>query len=173
MPRRASLISSIVARDLWLFLLLLHMYIAPYSVYKFTIIIILFLSIPCSIVCRGLWWSQIKGSNVHRMLVYVFLLYVRMYVVEMQRYTFWVYRYITSFVSRYSDILYDFLQMDRAFFQNHHVLYLPNSYRTVKLAYNHSISHKTVHIICSVEVKTWIYQARYSIYPDIWYIDTT
>ena len=26
---------------------------------------------------------------------------------EMGRYTFWVYRYITSFVSRYSDILHD------------------------------------------------------------------
>ena len=50
------------------------------------------------------------------------------------------------------------------FFQNHHVLYLPNSYRTIKLAYNHSISHKTVHIICSVKVKTWIYHAQYSIY---------
>ena len=44
----------------------------------------------------------------------------------------------------------------QSFFQNHHVLYLPNSYRTVKLAYNHSISHNTVHIICSVKIKTWI-----------------
>ena len=29
------------------------------------------------------------------------------HVVEMQRYTFWVYRYITSSVSQYSDILHD------------------------------------------------------------------
>ena len=58
----------------------------------------------------------------------------------------------------------DFCRWTESFFQNHHVLYLPNSYRTIKLAYNHSISHKTVHIICSVKVKTWIYQAQYSIY---------
>ena len=103
-----------------------------------------------------------------------------MHPLEIQWYTFWVYQYITSFVSWYSDILHDsysiyswFLQMDWAFFQNHHVLYLPNSYKTVKLAYNHSISHKIAHIICSVEVKTWIYHARHLIYPDIQYIDTT
>ena len=66
-----------------------------------------------------------------------------------------------------------FCRWTETFFQNHHVLYLPNSYRTVKLAYNYSISHNTVHIICSVEVKTLIYQAWYSIYADIWYIDTT
>ena len=45
----------------------------------------------------------------------------------------------------------DFCRWTEPFFQNHHVLYLPNNYRTVKLAYNHSISHKTVHIICSAE----------------------
>ena len=28
-------------------------------------------------------------------------------LLEMQRYTFWVYRYITSSISRYSDILHD------------------------------------------------------------------
>ena len=67
----------------------------------------------------------------------------------------------------------DFCRWTEPFFQIHHVLYSSNSYRTVKLAYNHSISHNTVHIICSVKVKTWIYQARYSIYPNIWYIDTT
>ena len=78
---------------------------------------------------------------------------------------------IQRYIARYS--MTDFYRWTEPFFQNHHVLYLPNSYRTVKLAYNHSISHKTVHIIFNVEVKTWIYQARYSIYPDIRYIDTT
>ena len=29
------------------------------------------------------------------------------YMVEMQRYTIWMYRYIVTSVSRYSDILYD------------------------------------------------------------------
>ena len=74
-------------------------------------------------------------------------------------------------IARYS--MTDFCRWTEPFFQNHHVSYLPNSYRTVKLAYNLSISHKTVHIICSVEVKTWIYQARYSTYPDTRYINTT
>ena len=74
-------------------------------------------------------------------------------LIEMQRYTLWVYQNITSFVSRYSDILPDTVQLIFGV-QNHHVLYLPNSYRTMKLAHNHSVSHKTVHIICSVKVKT-------------------
>ena len=75
---------------------------------------------------------------------------------------------ITRYIARYS--MTDFCRWTEPFFRNHHVLYLPNSYRTVKLAYYHSISHNTVHIICSVEDKTWIYQARYSIFPDIRYI---
>ena len=53
----------------------------------------------------------------------------------MQQYTFWMYQYINSFVSWYSEYSW-FLQWTEPFFQNYHVLYLPNSYRTVKLAYN-------------------------------------
>ena len=55
--------------------------------------------------------------------------------------------------------------------QNHYVLYLPNSYKTVKLAYNHSMSHNN--IICNVKVKTWIYHAWYSIYAYTRYINAT
>ena len=67
----------------------------------------------------------------------------------------------------------DFCRWTQPFFQNHHVLYIPNSCRTVELAYNYSISHNIVHIICSVKVKTWIYHAQYSLYGDIQYINTT
>ena len=97
-------------------------------------------------------------------------------LLEMQRYTFWVYRYITSFVLQYSDILHDTVWLIFADRQNlfpKPSCFIPtNQLQNCNLAYNRSISHKTVYIICSVEVKTWIYQARYSIYADIRYIDT-
>ena len=89
--------------------------------------------------------------------------------------------YITSFLSRYSDILHDTVQLIFADGQSLFpkpscfIATYQTCYRTGKLAYYHRISHNTctVHIICSVKVKTWIYHVWYLIYPDIWYIDTT
>ena len=38
------------------------------------------------------------------------------WIVEVQRYMIWVYRYIAAFVSRYSDILYDTVKCELADF---------------------------------------------------------
>ena len=62
--------------------------------------------------------------------------------------------------------------MDRAFFQNHIVLYLPNSYRT-KLAYNYSINHNILHILYAILRSKHAYithDIQYT-YVDIQYID--
>ena len=44
--------------------------------------------------------------------MYVHTYVVHHYVLEMQRYTIWMYRYITTCVSRYSGILYDTIKCE-------------------------------------------------------------
>ena len=93
-------------------------------------------------------------------------------ILEMQPYTFWMYRYIISFVSRCSKYSW-FLQMDRAIFPIPSCFIPTKQLQNCKVGIQRSRSHNTVHTICSIEVKISIYHAQYSIYPDIQYIDTT